>query len=65
MSDDQTTRYSVSGPYGYRGDAHDCFRIEGPDGLVACVYAYDDCTMAEQRALVMAEALEAAFAKRI
>jgi hypothetical protein len=63
MSSEQRTAYSVTGPYRYPEDAHECFRIDGPAGIAACVYAYDDYSMAEQRALVMAEALEVAFAK--
>ena len=63
MPDTDTTAYSVSGPYRYPEDAHECFRIDGPAGIVACVYAYDDYSSAEQRALVMAEALESAYGK--
>lgn len=51
------TSYAVSGPYRYPHDLHESYRIDGPEGLVATVYAYDSAAAAEQRALVMADAL--------
>lgn len=34
----------VRGPYHYENDLHPCFRIDAPDGLLACVYASDGDT---------------------
>ncbi len=65
MSDaNNTTEYSVGGPYHYPGDLHPCFRLNGPEGLVAIVFAYDsDLDAANWRAVTMAAALEAAYAR--
>ncbi len=49
--------YKVSGPFHYPGDLHECFRIDGPEGVIASVYAPDSLEAAERRANTMAAAL--------
>lgn len=54
----ENTDLSVSGPYQYPGDLHPSFRIDGPDGIIASVYAPDgDEDKAERLALRIAAAI--------
>jgi hypothetical protein len=58
------TGHTVNGPYHYDSDLHPSFRLVGPEGIVASVFAYDgDIEAAERRAEIMACALDRALAE--
>jgi hypothetical protein len=50
--------FSFCGPFHYAGDLHPSFRIDGPDGIIASVFAFDgNIEAALERTDIMTAAL--------
>lgn len=57
--------FTLSGPLHYKGDVHPSFRIDGPDGIIASVFAFDgNIQAALERADIMMAALAEDHAAR-
>jgi hypothetical protein len=56
--------FTLSGPLHYENDVHPSFRIDGPHGIIASVFAYDSIEAALERADIMTAALADDYAER-